>query len=250
MAFPFRATATLVLLPPALASAQTMMSTSTLDLGMMQTQQNSMLFQSINSANATADAAMRDSRRPTRDDPVRSLERPGVTWGATANTFRAVAPSLMPHQLAQQFGRDARHKAVLEQYFAQTLADYRAIARQRGRRPNDVSLAASFVVATCYDVLHGEGTLKEADMVALRAHLAWALPRDRKFQSFDDRRKQETFERFAILGMHLGGLRLKAEQTRDPALMRVATAMASRQLEDMFGVPAAHIRIDRRGLTF
>jgi hypothetical protein len=50
--------------------------------------------------------------------------------------------------------------------------------------------------------------------------------------------------------MHLGGLRLRASETKDAALMQVANRMARRQLEDMFGVPADRIRIDRAGLRF
>jgi hypothetical protein len=234
---------------PGAALAQMMMNTSTLDLGIMQSQQNSFLFQSINSANATSDAATGrtgQSSRTTTPPPG----RPGVTWGATATRFRSVAPSLMPAQLAAELGRDAKHRAALEHYFGATLQDYRDIVRQRGAPSNDVARAASFVVATCYDVLHGENSFDETAMNALRAQLARALPQDAKFQTYDDRRKQEAYERFAILGMHLGGMRLKAEQTKDEALMRTARRMASQQLQDMFGVPARRIKIDRNGLSF
>lgn len=234
-------------LVPTPALAQTMMNTSTLDLGIMQSQQNSFLFQSINSANATSDAA---TGRTGQSGRTAAPGRPGVTWGATATRFRSVAPSLMPAQLAAELGRDATHRAALEHYFSATLQDYRDIARRVGAPSNDVARAASFVVATCYDVLHGEHSFDETAMNALRAQLARALPQDAKFQTFDDRRKQEAYERFAILGMHLGGMRLKAEQTKDEALLRTARRMASQQLQDMFGVPARRIKIDRRGLTY
>jgi hypothetical protein len=243
-----------LMLPAAPASAQSMMSTSTLDLGIMQSQQNSFLFQSINQSNAGREASRQGtSNRPRgrrTDGAKEAPPAPGVTAGATATRFRSVAPSLVPRQLAAELGRDTKQRAVLEQYFEATLRDYRAIVHRVGAPTNDVARAASFVVATCYDTLHGEHSFDDKSMDALRAQLARALPTDPKFRTFDDRRKQEAYERFAILGMHLGGLRLRASETKDAALMQVANRMARRQLEDMFGVPADRIRIDRAGLRF
>lgn len=235
------------------AFAQTMMSTSTLDLGIMQTQQNSFLFQSMNSANAGRDAAYGGSSGRSQASPRWSGPGParrGAPVRLASTRFRPVAPSIVPHRLALQFGRDAAHRAVLENYFATTLRDYGDLLRRRGGPPNDVARAASFVVATSYDTLQGRDTLGVPEMTALRAQMAAEFPKDARFQAFDDRRKQELYENFVILGMHMGGLLLRANQTHDEELRRVAQRMASRQLENMFGVPANRIRIDRSGLSY
>lgn len=242
------------------AAAQTMMDTSTLNLGMTQMQENSFLFQSINSTNAGIDASSRAARsqpRTRRSGPqpdipnyTAPLAKPGVTWGVSATTFRSVAPSIMPHVFAVQYGNDAKHRAVLEKYYAATLADYRDLARKRGAVENDVSRAAAFFIATCYDVLQGRDTLTAADMIVLRAQMQGVFAQNAKFQGLDDRRRQEMFEKFAILGMHIGGLQERGRVEKDPKIAALARDMSRDLLESTFGLPASRVRIDGRGLRF
>lgn len=129
------------------------------------------------------------------------------------------------------------------------LDDYRQLLRDRQIAPNDVARAASFTIAASYEVLNGR-TLGAAEFDALRAQMTRVVATDPDFARMSDRQKQELYETYAIVGMHM--IQASAMATREGDHPRLAEVrrLASIQLEETFGRPPSRIAFTLGGVVF
>jgi hypothetical protein len=237
------------------ARAQTMMDLSTIDLGIQQIQDNTFVFNSINQSMAvnSADSGRTGSRRR----PAPGAPNGGGNGGGTGQpvaagqtTFRPVAASLMPQRLATQMGRTPDERARLEKFFAGLLKDYKEMAVERGAPLNDVARASSFAVGTSYDVYNEGRLLGDRAFQSMREQMNVAMAGSAKFQALDDRKRQEMYETYIIMGMFVSAAYESANKANDKELADKMRKLARIQLEGAFGVPVERLRFTDEGVKF
>jgi hypothetical protein len=235
-----------------------MMDLSTIDLGIQQIQDNTFVFNSINqgmAVNSGDSASGRTSPRP-RPAPGGTPNGGGTGGGvghpvaAGQTTFRPVAASIMPQRLATQMGKTSDERARLEKFFAGLLKDYKEMAVERGAPLNDVARASSFAVGTSYDVYNEGRLLGDRAFKAMREQMYAALAGSRKFQTLDDRQRQEMYESYVIMGMFVSAAYESANKTNDRGLAEKMRKLARIQLEGAFGVPVERLSFTDEGVRF
>jgi hypothetical protein len=233
-----------------------MMDLSTIDLGIQQIQDNTFVFNSINQSMAvnSGDSARTSTRRrPAPGTPNGG----GGTGGGTGHpvaagqtTFRSVASSLVPQRLATQMGRTPEERARLEKFFAGLLKDYKEMAAERGAPLNDVARASSFAVGTSYDVYNEGRLLGDRAFQSMREQMNAEMAASPKFQALDDRKRQEMYETYIIMGMFVSAAYESANKTNDKELTDKMRKLARIQLEGAFGVPVERLRFTDEGVKF
>lgn len=182
--------------------------------------------------------------RPGRQSPqTRPASSPRTAAGAT--TFRPVAPSLVPRQLA---ARAPAEREEAERFFSRLLEEYREIMRGKGLPPNDVARAASFLVAISYDVYGAGSKLGPGQLDGLREQMREVFAEDAEFQRLSDREKQELFEGYAIIGMYLSGV--PASKGGDREWLAQMRRLARAQLEETFGVSVDRLVFTNEGVKY
>jgi hypothetical protein len=237
------------------ARAQTMMDLSTIDLGIQQIQDNTFVFNSINQSMAMGSgnsARTSTSRRPAPGAPNGGGTGGGMGHPVAAGqtTFKPVAASIMPQRLATQMGRTPEERDRLEKFFALLLTDYKNMATQRGAPLNDVARASSFAVGTSYDVYNEGCLLGDRAFQAMRAQMNAEMAASPKFQALDDRKRQEMYETYIIMGMFVSAAYESANNTNDKELADKMRKLARIQLEGAFGVPVERLRFTDEGVRF
>jgi hypothetical protein len=239
---------------PAAARAQTTMDLSTIDLGIQQIQQNTFLFDSINRSTATTPGGSTSGSTGTRRPAPAPPTRPGGGGSgqplAGQTTFRPVAASIVPQRWAWQMGKTPEKRARLEKFFAALLEDYREMAKERGAPLNDVARASSFAAGTSYDVYNEGRMLGERPFRAMREQMYAALAASPKFQTLDDRQRQEMYESYILLGMFVSVMYENAVKDHDPELAARMRRLARIQLEGAFGAPVERLRFTDEGVRF
>lgn len=238
------------------ARAQTMMDLSTIDLGIQQIQDNTFVFNSINQSMAVNSGD--SSRTSPRRRPAPGAPNGGGGTGGGAGhpvaagptTFSPVASSLMPQRLATQMGKTQAERDRLEKFFALLLTDYKNMAIQRRAPLNDVARASSFAVGTSYDVYNEGRLLGDRAFQAMREQMNAELAASQKFQALDDRRRQEMYETYIIMGMFVSAAYESATKTNDKELADKMRKLARIQLEGAFGVPVERLRFTDEGVKF
>jgi len=236
----------------AVARAQTVMDLSTIDLGIQQIQQNTFVFNSINQSMAVSpgDSGRAGGRRRPAGGMPANGGAVGQPVAAGQTTFRPVAASIMPQRLASQMGRTPDERGRLEKFFAGLLKDYREMAVGKGAPLNDVARASSFAVGTSYDVYNEGRLLGDRAFQAMREQMHAELAGSRKFQALDDRRRQEMYESYVIMGMFVSAAYESANRTGDRGLAEKMRQLARIQLEGAFGVPVGRLRFTDEGVRF
>jgi len=204
--------------------------------------------------------ARRSSGRRAKPTPARKTGggttspaptgRPATTPAAGATTFRPVAASLMPSQLARGLAKTPAQRADLERFFAKLLDAYTDILREKGVAPNDVARAASYAIANSYSVFRDGEDLSARQMDGLRAQVREALAGDEEFQRLDDRQRQELYEGYAIIGMYVFSMHDAAVRAGDRELTAKLRDLARAQLVETYGVPADRLRFTEAGIEF
>jgi hypothetical protein len=237
------------------ARAQTTMDLSTIDLGIQQIQQNTFIFESMNrsmSGTPGADSSRRTgTRRPTTGSPNGGGSNTGGgTPFAGSTTFLPVATSIMPKRLAERMAKTQAERPELEKFFGGLLDTYKAMAREKGAPLNDVARASSFAVGTSYDVYNEGRLLGTRPFEAMREQMRAELAASQKFQALDDRRRQEMYETYVIIGMFVSSMYESAVKSNNPALASKMRELARVQLEESFGVPVARLRFTDDGVKY
>jgi hypothetical protein len=237
----------------AAARAQTTMDLSTIDLGIQQIQQNTFIFDSMNrsmSGTPGADSSKR-TRRPTPNAPNGGGgNNGGGTPFAGPTTFNPVATSIIPKRLAERMAKTQAERPELEKFFGGLLDTYKEMAREKGAPLNDVARASSFAVGTSYDVYNEGRMLGTRPFEAMREQMRAELAASQKFQTLDDRRRQEMYETYVIIGMFVSSMYESAVKSNNPALAAKMRELARVQLEESFGVPVAQLRFTDDGVRF
>jgi hypothetical protein len=240
------------------ARAQTTMDLSTIDLGIQQIQENTFVFDSINRSMAATPGSSTPGRSGGKRQPTPPAPNGPGGGGAAGGqpvvsgptTFQPVAASVMPQRLAAQMARTPAERPELEKFFGGLLETYKEIAREKGTPLNDVARASSFAVGTSYDVYNEGRVMGERPYAALREQMRATLAGSRRFQTLDDRRRQEMYETYVILGMFVSSMYESAVKSNNPQIAEKMRELARIQLEDAFGVPVNRLRFTDEGVRF
>lgn len=237
------------------ARAQTTMDLSTIDLGIQQIQENTFIFDSMNRSMAGTPGADSSKRTGTRRPaPSAPNSGGGANGGGTPfagpTTFRPVAASIMPRRLAERMAKTQAERPELEKFFGGLLETYKEMAREKGAPLNDVARASSFAVGASYDVYNDGRLLGTRPFEAMREQMRAALAVSQKFQTLDDRRRQEMYETYVIVGMFVSSMYESAVKSNNPTLAAKMRELARVQLEESFGVPVARLRFTDNGVKF
>lgn len=205
------------------------------------------------SANSVRAASGNNSPRTTTNSTASSgTRRPGSSSlnanGAT--TFRPVAASIYPQQLAREAAESEAERKEMESVFAMCLQNYEANMRRQNQPVKDVARAVSYFIGVNYNVLHGGNTVTPAQGVALRAGIKEALGEDESFRRLSDREKQQIYETMAVLAEFVALNMSVADERGNKQLAETTRSMAKDNLEKLLGAPSASIRITDQGLEF
>ncbi|HEY0170856.1 MAG TPA: DUF6683 family protein [Pyrinomonadaceae bacterium] len=169
---------------------------------------------------------------------------------AGTTTFRPVAPSIMPQQMASEIARTPAERPKLEKMFGDLLENYRERLRRGGAPSNDVARAASYLIASSHTVYFDAEPLSQSQFNALRAHMEEVFAADDKFRRASDRERQQMFETFGIMGAWTDvGFGL-VKQAGDREAMRQWREMARANLENMLGAPPEKLKFTLNGVEY
>lgn len=169
--------------------------------------------------------------------------------GATT-TFRPVAPSLMPQQMAGEIARTPAERPKLEQMFGDLLENYRERLRRGGAPANDVARAASYLIAASHTVYFDTEPLSREQFDALREHMREVFAADDAFRRASDRERQQMFETFGIMGAWTDVGYGMVKQAGDREAMRQWRDMARANLENMLGAPPEQLKFTTNGVEY
>lgn len=233
------------------AYSQTMMDLSTIDLGIQQIRENTFLIQSINQTSSmTMDRGGKGSSgRPKqpRPSPVGGSAG-GTVLGTT--TFKPVAPNIVPKRWAASMGRTASERLQLEKFFLDLLDEYKKLAVAKGAPLNDVARALSYDLGNSYDVYNEGSVLDTRAFEAMRRQVYDSLRRSTNFQALDDRKKQEMYESYIIIGAFVDTTYQTAIKSNNMKLVSKMRDLGRGQLEGIFGVPFAQLRFTDAGVQY
>jgi hypothetical protein len=173
-----------------------------------------------------------------------------VSPPAYATTFRPVAPSLVPRQLAAEVARTPSDRPGLEKTLGGMLESYRERLRQAGGPQHDVARAAAYFIAASHTVYFDTEPLSQEQFDALREHLREVYAADEKFRRASDRERQQMFETFGIMGsvIDAGFLIVKKADDRDG--MRYFRELARENLLNMLGAPPEQVKFTLNGIEY
>lgn len=227
------------------ATAQTMMDTSTLTLGIQQDMQTMQLSQSIFNSMA-ADEMARQSQNSSAPGGKATGSRP-ASGQPGSTTFSPVAPTLMP-QMAHQFMRDPAQAQKAEKMMNEILEIYKSLVRQKGLPLNDVARAASYAIIESYHVYYDGKELSEDQMNAIRRQIQALFATSANFQRAGNRDRQLLYENYAIVGMSVGASYDSAREHGDKQLMTRMQDHARKFIEEMMGVSINRVRFTATGI--
>ena len=195
------------------------------------------------SSRAAARAALERKRRPT-GSPRTPLTTPSPSTtprtqpAAGTTTFRPVAGSIMPRQMAQAMGDTPAERQRLEKLFSELLDVYRRRLREAGLPQNDVARAASYLVTASYLVAQDDRVqLDEGQLAALRRHMSDNFASDESFRGLTDRERQELFEDYGITATWIDAGYNAVKEAGDHKAMRQWREMARKNFEGLMGAP-------------
>jgi hypothetical protein len=250
----------MLILSVSVAFSQTMMDLSTLNLGIQQIRENTFLFDSINRSSTTTTDKGTSSRAEKRRSPT-GTQSPlgsnpnkdgggGIQLLIGQTTFNPVTNSIMPQRLAAEMARIPAERPKLEKFLNDLMKDYKEMASAKGAPLNDVARASSFAAGTSYDVYNENRLLGTRAFEAMREQMRVALAGSEKFKRLDDRRRQEMYETYIIIGMVVSVMYENAIKNNDRELAAKMRELARKQLEDTFGVPISRMKFTDTGVKF
>ena len=173
------------------------------------------------------------------------------TPAAGGTTFRPVAASIMPRQMARAMGDTPEEQQRLEKMFSDLLENYRDRLKQAGAPPNDVSRAAAYLVTASYYVSQdGRVSLDDGQLTALRRHLSDLFAGDETFQRMTDRERQELFEDYGITASWIDGGYNIVRQAGDREAMRQWREMARQNFAGLLGAPPEGVVFTAAGVRY
>ena len=203
---------------------------------------------------AAARAALEKKRQSSAKSGVpgpRPSSSPSSTPLAGSVTFRPVADSIAPRQMALALADTPEEQRRLEALFSEALESYRGRLKQAGLPTNDVARAASYLVsASQYVVSDGRVPLDDAQLDALRRHMRELFSTDETFQRMSDRERQELFEDFGITATWIDGGYNIVREAGDKEGMRQWREMARKNFTAVLGVPPESVVFTAQGVRY
>ncbi|HLM55230.1 MAG TPA: DUF6683 family protein [Pyrinomonadaceae bacterium] len=169
---------------------------------------------------------------------------------AGSTSFRPVAPSIMPREMAEDLATTPAERARLEKMFSDLLENYRNRLRQAGGPQTDVARAASFLISASRSVYFDTQPMSMAQINALREHIREVFASDEKFQRASDRERQKMFETYAIVGAFIDAGFHIVKQAGDREGMRQWHEMARANFENMLGAPPEKVDFTLNGVEY
>jgi hypothetical protein len=191
-------------------------------------------------------------RTPNRRPPTSPSTTPTQTPPAAGSTtFRPVADSIMPRQMARALGETPEEQRRLETMFSDLLENYRDRLKKAGAPSNDVSRAAAYLVTASYAVSQDERvSLDDAQLAALRRHLSELFAGDEAFQRMTDRERQELFEDYGITATWIDAGYNIVKQAGDREAMRQWREMARQNFTGVLGAPPEGVLFTAGGVQY
>jgi hypothetical protein len=138
-------------------------------------------------------------------------------------------------------------RVKLEQLFTDLLAGYHQLEARLGIARGDVAGAGAALIAAGY-MADRDRDLSDADFRALHRQLQTLIAPG--FRELSPDRRQETYERLAILGTYIAATRIALKQRPDAAAEGRLHALSRIYLASFVGRAADAFTIDGRGLRF
>ncbi len=189
--------------------------------------------------------------------PGKSRPTPAPTAGggsgsppAVSTSFRPVAPSIMPREMAEELAATPAERARLEKMFSDLLENYRDHLRQAGGSQTDVARAASFLILASRNVYFDTQPVGAAQRNALREHIREVFASDEEFRRASDRERQKMFETYAIVGTLIDAGFNIVKQAGDRDGMRHWHEMARKHFENMLGAPPEKVDFTVNGVEY
>jgi hypothetical protein len=164
-------------------------------------------------------------------------------------TFRAVAPSIMPREMAGELAATPAQRPRLEKLFGDLLSIYRERLRQSGGSQNDVSRAAGYLINSSYAV-YSDAELSQAQYEALLRHMREVYAADEKFRRASDRERQKMFETFAIVANWINVGFGTGKERGDREEMQKWRDIARANFENMLGAPPEQVMFTLNGVEY
>ncbi|HVF55382.1 MAG TPA: DUF6683 family protein [Pyrinomonadaceae bacterium] len=177
----------------------------------------------------------------------------GGPSGQPANgttTFRPVAASIMPQQLAREMAKTPAEREKLERMFSDLLENYRDNLRKSGGSMYDVARAASYLVAASHMVYFETEFLSDDKYEALRAQMHEVFASDPQFQRMSDRQKQQMFESYGIAATWIDAGYHIVKRKNDREGIVQWREMARRNFENMLGAEPEKVRFTNAGVEY
>ena len=191
----------------------------------------------------------RKSRAGTVTTPTSAPATKQLAVGTT--TFRPVADSLMPPQMARSMGRTPEERQHFERLFSDLLATYRNTLKEVGAPSNDVSRAAAYLVIASYAVYHDNRVpLDDAQLSAVRNYMRSVFSKDEAFQRMTDRERQELFEDYGITATWIDAGYTTVKQSNDQKSMEQWRKMAKQNFVNLLGAPPERVVFTDRGIEY
>lgn len=192
---------------------------------------------------------------PGKTSPGKARPAPPAGGGhgtplAGSTSFRPVAPSIMPREMAEELANTPAERARLEKMFSDLLENYRNRLRQAGGPQTDVARAASFLISASRSVYFDTQPMSMAQINALREHIREVFASDEKFQRASDRERQKMFETYAIVGAFIDAGFHIVKQAGDREGMRQWHEMARANFENMLGAPPEKVDFTLNGVEY
>jgi hypothetical protein len=179
-----------------------------------------------------------------------NAQSPGRPFQAHGPTFRTVAPSLMPREMARELARSPAERQQIEKNFEEYLAFYRGRLRQAGKPVNDVARAATYLAHASYTSYFNMGELSQPHFDALYEDMRDMFAADEQFQRASDAERQKMFESYAIVGILIIQALGRAKEQGDQDAMLHWREMARANWVNLLGIPPEQVRLTLRGIEY
>ncbi|HEU0035603.1 MAG TPA: DUF6683 family protein [Kofleriaceae bacterium] len=181
-------------------------------------------------------------QRATTTRPRTPAKSPTGDLRALPGRGGPIAPKL----LAASYPDAARAQA--ERVFATLLEQYHAVETQLGIEKFDLAGALAAFIAGNYMAAR-DVDVSDRAFGALVTQLRGSLATAPQFRDLPAQRRQEVYERLAILGMHVVATRMALQQRPDPKLREALQRAARGYLQELARLDADRMTIDERGLV-
>lgn len=203
-----------------------------------------------NTSNLVLSNALRNNQsRAGAAARVRAGRGGNVRAANATTTFRPVAGTIVPQQMAAQMTKTPQERQELEQIFTNCLNYYKEIANANNVVLNDVARATSFYIEANYMIYAGKQGLTPEQGKGLRESVRAALSKDANFQTMSAREKQKMYETSAIMGAYVVIGHDLAEKKNDRKAATEFQQLAKENLEKLLG-PIDKVSFTDNGVEF